>query len=458
MNTAFDPTIFSAYDVRGIYGENLTDEVAYRMGRAATLSLNVPEIAVGRDMRLSSPQLADALLQGMVDQGVNAVELGMTTTDELYFAVAMFNYPAGVMITASHNPGNYNGMKFCRAQAFPISLDSGLADIRDLALRGNFPEPAAKGQVKTRDVLDDYVAHVLSFIDVSKIKPLKVVIDAGNGMAGMVVPRVFMHLPCELVPLYFELDGSFPNHPASPIEPENMVDLQRRVREEGADMGAAFDGDADRMFPVDEHGNVVDGSMVTAIVAYSLLQKYPGSTILYNLIVSKSVPELINRLGGKAVRTRVGHSYIKAEMRQLNAIFGGEHSGHFYFRDNWYADSGLIAFLIILEIVSVEGKPLTEWLNRLDKGVRSAEINSKVSDVEGKLHALEEKYSKGAPSVDHLDGITVDYGDWGFNVRPSNTDPLLRLNVVANSRELMAEKRDELLAFIQGEDGTSPIN
>ncbi len=374
----------------------------------------------------------------------------MTTTHELYFAVGKFNYPAGVMITASHNPGQYNGMKFCRAQAFPISLETGLADIRDLAISGNFVEPAHKGQVIQRDVLDDYVQHALSFIDVSKVKPLKVVIDAGNGMAGMVMPHVFKHLPCELVPLYFELDGSFPNHPASPIEPENMADLQKKVREVGADLGAAFDGDADRMFPVDEHGNIVDGSMVTAIAANSLLHKHPGSSILYNLIVSKSVPELVNGLGGKAVRTRVGHSYIKAEMRKLNGIFGGEHSGHFYFRDNWYADSGLIAFLITLELVSVEGKPLSELLRPLDKWVRSREINSGVSDVQGKLQALEEKYGKDALAVDHMDGITVDYGDWWFNVRPSNTEPLLRLNVEAKSRELLEQKRDELLAFIRG--------
>jgi phosphomannomutase len=449
-NVTVDPAIFKAYDVRGIYGEDLTDEIAYRIGRAAAQYLNVPQIAVGRDMRLSSPQLAAALIRGITDQGIDAIDLGMTTTDELYFAVGKFNYPAGVMITASHNPGQYNGMKFCRAQAFPISLETGLADIRDLAISGNFVEPAHKGQVIQRDVLDDYVQHALSFIDVSKIKPLKVVIDAGNGMAGMVMPRVFKHLPCELVPLYFELDGSFPNHPASPIEPENMADLQKKVREVGADLGAAFDGDADRMFPVDEHGDVVDGSMVTAIVANSLLHKHPGSTILYNLIVSKSVPELVNRLGGKAVRTRVGHSYIKAEMRKLNAIFGGEHSGHFYFRDNWYADSGLIALLITLELVSVEDKPLSELLRPLDKWVRSGEINSRVSDVQGKLQALEEKYGKDALSVDHMDGITVDYGDWWFNVRPSNTEPLLRLNVEAKSRELLEQKRDELLAFIRG--------
>jgi len=448
-HVTIDPAIFKAYDVRGIYGQDLNDEIAYRIGRAAALYLQVPEIAVGRDMRLSSPQLAAAIIQGITDQGVNAIDLGMTTTDELYFAVGKFNYAAGVMITASHNPGKYNGMKFCRAQAFPISLESGLADIRDLAIRGEFPEPSNKGQVIQRDVTEEYISHALSFIDVSKIKPLKVVIDAGNGMAGLVMPRVFKHLPCTLIPLYFELDGNFPNHPASPIEPENMEDLQKKVRETGADLGAAFDGDADRMFPVDEHGDVVDGSMVTAIVSQSLLRKQPGSTILYNLIVSKSVPELVQKMGANAVRTRVGHSYIKAEMRRLNAIFGGEHSGHFYFRDNWFADSGLIALLITLELVSIEGKPLSELLKPLDKGVRSGEINSTVNDVQGKLQALEEHFGKQAQSVDHLDGITLDFGDWWFNVRPSNTEPLLRLNVEANSRELMEQKRDEVLEFIR---------
>src|SRR6266446_7245955 len=450
MSTPIDPTIFLAYDVRGIYGQNMTDEVAYHIGRAAAQYLQVPEIAVGRDMRLSSPQLAQALLRGITDQGVNAVDLGMTTTDELYFAVGKFDYPAGAMITASHNPRQYNGMKFCRAQAFPISLDTGLADIRDLAVRGEFSEPAHKGTVTKRDVLDDYVAHALSFIDVSKVRPLKVVIDAGNGMAGMVMPRVFEHLPCELVPLYFELDGSFPHHPASPIEPENMVDLQKKVREVGADLGAAFDGDADRMFPVDEHGDLVDGSMVTTIVSNSLLRKHPGSTILYNLIVSKSAPELINKLGGKAIRTRVGHSYIKAEMRRTNAIFGGEHSGHFYFRDNWFADYGLIALLLILELVSVEAKPLSELLKPLDHGVRSGEINTRVSNVQDKLHALEERFGKEAQSVDRLDGLTLDFGDWWFNVRGSNTEPLLRLNVEANSWKLMEQKREEVLEVIRG--------
>ncbi len=445
-----DPSIFKAYDVRGIYGEHLTDEVAYRIGRAAAQYLNVPEIAVGRDMRLSSPQLAAAFMRGITDQGSNAIDLGMVTTDALYFAVGKFNYPAGTMITASHNPGQYNGMKFCRSQASPISLDTGLADIRDLAVSGNFTTPTHKGQIIKRDIIDDYIQHALSFIDVHKLRPLKVVIDAGNGMAGMIMPRVFDHLPsCELIPLYFELDGSFPNHPASPIEPENMEAAQREVRATHADLGAVFDGDADRMFPVDEKGNILDGSMVTAMVAESLLRKHPGSTILYNLIVSKSVPELITHLGGKAVRTRVGHSYIKAEMRKLNAIFGGEHSGHFYFRDNWFADSGLIAFLILLELVSVEGKPLSEIIKPLDKGIRSGEINSTVKDTQRKLQELEERFGKGAQSIDKMDGLTVDYGEWWFNVRPSNTEPLLRLNVEANSRELMEKQRDELLAFIR---------
>lgn len=447
--TNVDPALFKAYDIRGVYGENLTDDVAYKIGRAAAQYLSVPEIAVGRDMRLSSPQLAAALIRGITDQGVNAVDLGMVTTDALYFAVGKFNYPAGVMITASHNPGKDNGMKFCRAQAAPVSLDTGLADIRDLAVSGNFSEPDHKGQVSQRDIIEDYVQHALSFIDISKLKPLKVVVDAGNGMAGLMLPRVFKHLPCQLIPLYFELDGSFPNHPASPIEPENKVDLQKKVRETGADVGAAFDGDADRMFPVDEHGDLIDGSQVTAMVANSLLHKYPGSTILYNLIVSKSVPALIEEKGGKAVRTRVGHSFIKAEMRKLNAIFGGEHSGHFYFRDNWFADSGLIALLIVLELISVENKPLSEIIKPLDRGVRSGEINSKVSDAQSKLQALEEKFGKGAQSVDHLDGLTVDYGDWWFNVRPSNTEPLLRLNLEANNQALMEQKRDEVLAFIR---------
>jgi phosphomannomutase len=452
MNTSdasVNPAIFSAYDVRGVYGETLNEETTYRIGRAAAQYLDVTEIAVGRDMRVSSPQLAAALIRGITDQGVNVIELGQVTTDGLYFAVGKFNYAAGAMVTASHNPGKYNGIKFCRAQAFPISLETGLEDIRDLAVSGNFTEPQKKGQVTQRDVIDDFVQHALSFIDVTKIKPLKVVIDAGNGMAGLIMPRVFEHLPCELVPLYFELDGTFPHHPASPIEPENMLDVQKKVREVGADLGAAFDGDADRMFPVDEHGDLVDGSMVTAMVTNSLLKKHPGSTILYNLIVSKSVPELIEQLGGKGLRTRVGHSFIKAKMREANGIFGGEHSGHFYFRENWFADSGLIALLIMLELVSVENKPLSAIIKPLDHWVRSGEINSTVKDTKASILALKEHFGSTATSIDDLDGLTFDYGDWWFNVRPSNTEPLLRLNLEAKNTSLLEQKRDEVLAFIR---------
>jgi phosphomannomutase len=448
-DSTINPDIFKAYDVRGVYGKDLTEEAVYRIGRAAALYLNVPEIAVCRDMRVSSPQLVAAAIKGITDQGVNVIDCGLTTTDELYFIVGYFNYPAGIMITASHNPKQYNGIKFCRAQAYPISLDTGLADIRDLAIQGNFPEAARKGSVTHRDATDDYIKHALTYIDVSKIRPLKVVVDASNGMAGMVMPRVFEHLPAHLYPLYFELDGTFPNHSPSPIEPENLVALQQKVLEVSADFGAAFDGDADRMFPVDDKGNIVDGSMVMLLVSNSILRKYPGSTILYNLILSKSVPALIEKDGGKAIRTRVGHSYIKAEMRKDNAIFGGEHSGHFYFRDNWYADSGLIAFLLILELISIENKPLSELIKPLDTWVRSGEINTPVKDVQGKLKAIEEYFSKNALSVDHLDGVTIDYGDWWFNVRPSNTEPLLRLNVEAKTRPLVEQKRDEMVRFIR---------
>jgi phosphomannomutase len=445
-----DPSIFKAYDVRGVYGQDLTEDTAYLIGRAAAQYLNVSEIAVGRDMRVSSPQISEALMRGITDQGTNVVDLGLITTDGLYFAVGKFNYAAGAMVTASHNPAKYNGIKFCREQARPISVDTGLGDIRDLAVSGDFKEPAKKGTITKKDVIDAFVEHALSFIDVKKLKPLKVVVDAGNGMAGLIMPRVFKHLPCELVPLYFDLDGTFPNHPASPIEPENMVDLQKKVREVGADIGSAFDGDADRMFPVDEHGNLVDGSMVAEMVTNSMLKKYPGSTILYNLIVSKSVPELIDELGGKGLRTRVGHSFIKADMRRVNGIFGGEHSGHFYFRDNWFADSGLITLLIILELISIEDKPLSEIIKPLDHWVRSGEINSTVDDAPSKLEEIKEHFGKQAQSIDTLDGLTFDFGDWWFNVRSSNTEPLLRLNLEAKTPALMEQKRDEVLAFIRG--------
>ncbi len=446
---AINPKIFGAYDVRGIYPETLDEDVAYRIGRAFVQYLGVQAVAVGRDMRVSSPVLAGALIRGITDQGADAVDLGMTTTDELYFAVGKFGYPAGVMVTASHNPKQYNGLKMCREDAIAISSETGGNAIRDLALAGNPPEPARKGQVIQRDVTDDYVRHVLSFIDVAKVRPLKIAVDAGNGMAGMIVPKVFAHLPCELIPLYFELDGTFPNHPASPIEPENTAVLRALVPEQHCAMGVAFDGDADRMFLVDEQGNLLGGDMVTALVAQSLLRKHPGATILYNLISSRSVPELIERDGGRAVRTRVGHSFIKAQMRQENAIFGGEHSGHFYFRDNWYADSGLIAFLVVLELISESGKTVSELVRAVDHRFRSGEINTEVADQQGRMRAIEAHYVAEGGQVDFLDGITVSFPTWWFNVRPSNTEPLLRLNLEADTADEMAKRRDEVLQLIR---------
>jgi phosphomannomutase len=447
--TAVNPRIFKAYDVRGVYPDEINEESVYRIGRAFVQYLHPKTVAIGRDMRVSSPALAAAVIRGITDQGADAVDLGLTTTDELYFAVGKFKYPAGIMISASHNPKQYNGLKWCREEAIAISSESGGDEIRDLALAGNPPEPAHKGEVTQRDVADDYVRHALSFIDVAKVRPLKIAVDAGNGMAGMIIPKVFEQLPCELVPLYFELDGTFPNHPASPIEPENTERLRALVPEQHCDMGVAFDGDADRMFLVDEKGKLLGGDMVTALVSQSLLRKHPGATILYNLINSRSVPELIERDGGRAVRTRVGHSFIKAQMREENAIFGGEHSGHFYFRDNWYADSGLIAFLVVLELISESGKTVSELVRAVDHRYRSGEINSEVTDQQGRMKALQERYVAEGGQVDFLDGITVSFPTWWFNVRPSNTEPLLRLNLEADSADEMAKRRDEVLQLIR---------
>ena len=446
-----DPSIFKAYDIRGVYPDELDEDIAYKVGQAFVAFLGADQVAVGRDMRLSGPALAGALQQGIAAQGADVVDLGLTSTDELYFAVGKFGYPAGVMVTASHNPGEYNGFKLCRAEAIPLSEETGIRQVRDLVVDEAIPAPRGdrRGQVTTRDVLPAYVRHALGFIDASKLRPLKVVADAGNGMAGMILPRVFAELPCELVPLYFELDGSFPNHPANPIEPENIVDLQNTVRETGADLGVAFDGDADRMFLVDEHGAFVGGDMVTAMVAQSQLRKHPGSTIVYNLICSASVPRTINLLGGRAVRERVGHAFIKATMRREDAIFGGEHSGHFYFRDNWYADSGLIAFLTVLEVLSEQDKPLSQVLAPLDPYVRSGEINSEVRDQAAVLAAVEARYREAGATIDKLDGLTVEYPDWWFNLRPSNTQPLLRLNVEASNQEQLREKTNEVLRLIR---------
>ena len=443
-----NPSIFKAYDIRGIYPDELSGEDAHAIGAATIAHLGATRVAVARDMRRSGPELAAELIHGMVEQGAEVTDLELCSTDELYFAVGKFGYQAGVMISASHNPAKYNGFKFCRENAISISSETGLDAIRDLALKGPLPPKSHQGSVHTRDVMADFVQHVLSFVDRSAIRPLRLCIDAGNGMGGLIVPEVFKYLPCEVTPLFFELDGSFPNHQPSPIEPENMVDVQRAVRETHADMGVAFDGDADRMFITDEHGELVGGDMVTGLVAKALLARNPGATILYNLICSRSVPEVIAAAGGKAVRTRVGHSFIKAQMRETNAIFGGEHSGHFYFRDNWFADSGMIALLSVLELVSRENKPVSELVRAISTRVRSGEINSHVDNAQERLKILTKHFAGG--EQDWLDGLTVQYKDWWLNVRPSNTEPLLRLNVEGDTRELMEKGRDEALAVIRG--------
>jgi len=439
--------VFKAYDIRGIYPEELDENLAYRIGRAFALYLRPRNVVVGRDMRVSSPTLAEAVIRGLLDQGVNVTDVGLVSTDALYFSVGKYRFDGGIMVTASHNPAEYNGFKLCREEAQALSLDRGIGDIRDLVLQGEFPEPEQRGTLEQRDILDDFAEHVLSFIDRSVIKPFTVAVDAGNGMGGLIAPKVFGRLPLRIIPLYFELDGRFPNHVPNPIEPENIRDLQRAVLEHQADLGIAFDGDADRMFILDERGQFVGGDMVTALVAKALLHKHPGAKIVYNLICSRAVPEVIRENGGIAIRSRVGHSFIKALMREQDAIFGGEHSGHFYFRDNWYADSGIIAAVTVLELLSREGVTVSQAIAPIDRYYRSGEINMEVHDFQAVLRALETHFHDG--KIDHLDGLTVEYPDWWFNARPSNTQPLLRINVEATTPELLRRKTEEVLSVVR---------
>ncbi|MGH2786501.1 MAG: phosphomannomutase/phosphoglucomutase [Actinomycetota bacterium] len=436
--------IFKAYDVRGIYPEDIDEDAARRIGAAFTEFTGSGRVAVGRDMRTSSPSLAHEFAVGVGAAGATVTDIGQVSTDALYFASGRLDVPAA-MFTASHNPARYNGLKLCREQAVPISSDSGLSEIRKIAEATEVPGDGTA--VEEISILDDYAAHCRSFIDVDVLRPLRVAVDAANGMAGVTVPVAFEPLPFEVVPLYFELDGTFPNHEANPIEPANLADLRRTVTEEGCDVGVAFDGDADRMFLVDEKAQGISGSATTALVAERLLKKNPGEGIIYNLICSWSVPEVIQENGGRPIRTRVGHSFIKRMMAETGAIFGGEHSGHYYFRDNFRADSGLIAALLVLEALSESDRPLSEMLSGYQRYFASGEINSEVTDQEGAIRKLEGIYADG--KVDHTDGLTVEYEDWWFNCRPSNTEPLLRLNLEARTQVLMQDKRDEVLAVIR---------
>ncbi|CAM5650777.1 phosphomannomutase/phosphoglucomutase [Streptomyces chartreusis] len=446
--------LVKAYDVRGVVPDQWDESLAELFGAAFVRVTDASAIVIGHDMRPSSPGLSRAFARGAAAQGVDVTEIGLCSTDQLYYASGALDLP-GAMFTASHNPAQYNGIKMCRAGAAPVGQDTGLAEIRELAeswLESGAPAPAERtGTITRRDTLEDYAAHLRSLVDLTSIRPLKVVVDAGNGMGGHTVPTVFGGLPLDVVPMYFELDGTFPNHEANPLDPANIVDLQKRVREEGADLGIAFDGDADRCFVVDERGEPVSPSAVTALVASRELAKHGGKgTIIHNLITSWSVPEVVRENGGTPVRTRVGHSFIKAEMAKSGAIFGGEHSAHYYFKDFWNADTGMLAALHVLAALGGQEGPLSGLVAQYDRYAGSGEINSTVADQADRLAAIKAAYEgRDDIRLDNLDGLTVTATDWWFNVRPSNTEPLLRLNAEARDEKTMRKVRDEALAIIR---------
>src|SRR5919106_2914742 len=439
--------IFKAYDVRGTVPDQLNGDVARRVGAAFASWSGAEEILVGRDARLSSPELAAALIDGITSRDADVVDLGLASTDLLYFASGSLDRP-GVMITASHNPTEYNGLKFCLARAKPVGEDSGLGEIRALAEKDDEILGTGDGSVRERSVLDAYVEHVLSFTDGDRMRPLTIAVDTANGMGGLVVPAVMSRLPVTLHHLYAELDGTFPNHPADPIDPQNQRDLKAAVLRYDAGVGMAFDGDADRVFLVDERAEDVSGSVLTALIAATMLDREPGEKVVHNLICSWAVPEVIREHGGDPVRTRVGHSFIKQVMAETGAIFGGEHSGHYYFRDNYGADSGLIAAVIALGELSAASRPLSELLAQYRRYASSGEINSRVGDPEATIEEIARALGNGRQ--DRLDGLTVEFDDWWCNVRPSNTEPLLRLNVEARTPELLDAKTAEVLALIRG--------
>ncbi|MER6001206.1 phosphomannomutase/phosphoglucomutase [Nonomuraea angiospora] len=438
--------IFKAYDVRGVVPEELDEPTAEAVGAAFVEVTGAESIVVAHDMRESSVPLAEAFVRGARSRGADVVHAGLGSTDLLYYASGSLGLP-GVMFTASHNPARYNGMKMCRAGAVPIGGDTGLIDIRDRAAELVGVTATPGGSVIEKDLLQGYADHLRTLVDLSRIRPLKVVVDAGNGMGGHTVPAVFEGLPIELTPLYFELDGDFPNHEANPIEPQNLVDLQRAVVESGADLGLAFDGDADRCWVIDEQGRSVSPSAVTALVATRELAKHPGSTIIHNLITSLAVPEIVREQGGVPVRTRVGHSFIKAEMARTGAVFGGEHSAHYYFRDFWFADSGMLAALHVLAALGEQERPLSEVVGVYSRYHASGEVNSTVADQGDALRRVREAFAARG-EFDELDGLTVTGPDWWFNVRASNTEPLLRLNAEAADESTMRAIRDEVLAIV----------
>jgi phosphomannomutase len=444
-----DPKVFKAYDVRGLYPAEIDEEGAYAVGRAYVEQFEPRRIAVGRDMRTMAPEMQHAVIEGAADAGSDVLDIGLVGTEMLYHAVGALGLEGGIAVTASHNPKEYTGMKIVRRGALPVGGDSGLYDIRDRALRG-FGTPARKGEVRDEDVWPGFVDKVLSFVDPPAIRPLRVVIDAANGMGGPMLEPVLEGLPVDAVPFNFEPDGTFPNHEPNPLLPENREFIMRATVEQGGDLGVAYDGDADRCFFVDDEGEFIPGDFVTALLAELLLEREAGAKVIYDVRASWAVPETIRRAGGVPLVNRVGHAFIKHRMRKEDALFAGEVSAHYYFRDFYQADSGVVPFLLVLELISRRGQKLSELLRPYrERYFLTGEINTPVADVALKLQELKEHYAAQGGRISHLDGISVEFDDWHFNVRPSNTEPLLRLNLEALSEQTMVEKRDEVVALIQ---------
>lgn len=439
---AVNPVIFKSYDVRGIYPTELNEEAAYAIGRAFARKSKASAIVVGSDMRISSPVLKKKLIEGIVDEGVNVLDIGLVPIDAVYFAVGKLNHEAGIMVTASHNPKEYNGFKMVMKNMEWVRGEELRSDVLSL------PDEikSLKGTVKELDVYPEYIKHILTFTDLQNVQPYKVVIDAGNGMAGHVIPMLQQHLPIKVIPLNFELDGNFPAHPSNPLMPESQVQISNAVKENNADFGVIFDGDTDRLFFVDEKGTFIRADYSLLVMAKEFLKHEPNKGIVYNVICSKIVPEKISEWGGVPIRSKVGFINISTAMRENNGIMGGELSAHYSFRDNAYADSGFIAFIILLRLISEDGRKLSEIISEFEKYYKSPEINLEISDRDAVIDAVKKKYSQG--SIDELDGLTVEYGNWWFNVRPSNTEPLLRVTVEAESKELLDLQQKELTEFI----------
>ena len=450
---AINPAVFKAYDVRGLYLSEITEELFHQLGRAFVAYLGPGQYAVVRDMRVSSPSLTAAFIEGARLQGGTIIDYGLMGTDQMYFAVAADKLDGGAMITASHNPGQYNGCKMVRREAFPLSGEAGIKEMKEMIMARAIPAPpSTPGAIEQRDVMDRYIAHVLSFVDVKAIKPFNVVLDAGSGVAGIVAPKLFAPLPCKTTRLCFDVDGTFPNHEANPLIEENRLDITAEVIKSKADIGIAWDGDADRCFFIDGSGEFIAGDFITALLAEAFLMKNPGQTVIYDVRASYAVKDIVGKYNGKALMNRVGHAFIKRRMREENAVFGGEVTGHYYFRDNFFADNGFIPAILLLELMSKKGMSLRDLLKPLrEKYFISGEINTKVAsmdEIPAKLARLKKEYANG--NVYEIDGVSAEFPDWHFNVRASNTEPLIRLNLEGLTPEIMEKRRDEVLGIIRG--------